>query len=119
VARSIADNLTWLTSLTSEYPLLTEYLGYAAIGALSLGGVVASLSLVMGIAKMMSGGWAVTMAGLNGVLKLLRISTLAMTAATWLMNTAMWANPITWVIAGIIALVAAVGAMIYWWDDLK
>ncbi|OXX22067.1 phage tail tape measure protein [Vibrio sp. V08_P9A1T1] len=119
VAGSIADNLTWLTSLTSEYPLLTEYLGYAAIGALSLGGVVASLSLVMGIAKMMSGGWAVTMAGLNGVLKLLRISTLAMTAATWLMNTAMWANPITWVIAGIIALVAAVGAMIYWWDDLK
>ncbi|TYC93852.1 phage tail tape measure protein [Vibrio anguillarum] len=119
VASSVADNLTWLTSLTSEYPLLTEYLGYAAIGALSLGGVVASLSLVMGIAKMMSGGWAVTMAGLNGVLKLLRISTLAMTAATWLMNAAMWANPITWVIAGIIALVAAVGAMIYWWDDLK
>lgn len=119
VAGSIADNLTWLTSLTSEYPLLTEYLGYAAIGALSLGGVVASLSLVMGIAKMMSGGWAVTMAGLNGVLKLLRISTLAMTAATWLMNAAMWGNPITWVIAGIIALVAAVGAMIYWWDDLK
>ncbi|MDE1316350.1 phage tail tape measure protein [Vibrio aestuarianus] len=119
VVGSLADGMVYLTSWTDEFPFLTELLGYAAIGALSLGGVVASLSLVMGVAKMMSAGWAVTMAGLNGVLKLLRISTLAMTAATWLMNAALWANPITWVVAGIIALIAAVGAMIYWWDDLK
>ncbi|EJL6378384.1 phage tail tape measure protein [Vibrio cholerae] len=119
VTGSIADGLVWLTSMTSEYPVLTEVLSYAAIGALSLGGVVASLSLVMGIAKMMAGGWAVTTAVLSGVFKVLRISTIAMTAATWLFNAALWANPITWIIAGIVALVAAVGAMIYWWDEIK
>ncbi|HFG2175899.1 TPA: phage tail tape measure protein [Vibrio cholerae] len=119
VTGSIADGLMWLTSMTSEYPVLTEVLSYAAIGALSLGGVVASLSLVMGIAKMMAGGWAVTTAVLSGVFKMLRISTIAMTAATWLFNAALWANPITWIIAGIVALVAAVGAMIYWWDEIK
>lgn len=119
VTGSIADGLMWLTSMTSEYPVLTEGLSYAAIGALSLGGVVASLSLVMGIAKMMAGGWAVTTAVLSGVFKVLRISTIAMTAATWLFNAALWANPITWIIAGIVALVAAVGAMIYWWDEIK
>ncbi|MFG0773037.1 phage tail tape measure protein [Vibrio plantisponsor] len=119
VTGSIADGMTWLTAMTSEYPLLTEMMSYAAIGAVSLGGVVASLSLVMGIGKMMSAGWAVTMGTLNGVLKLLRISTIAMTASTWLFNAALWANPITWVVAGIAALVVAVGAMIYWWDDLK
>lgn len=119
VTGSIADGMTWLTAMTSEYPLLTEMMSYAAIGAVSLGGVVASLSLVMGIGKMMSAGWAVTMGTLNGVLKLLRISTIAMTATTWLFNAALWANPITWIVAGIVALVAAVGAMIYWWDDLK
>ncbi|EQA4698938.1 phage tail tape measure protein [Vibrio cholerae] len=119
VTGSIADGLMWLTSMTSEYPVLTEVLSYAAIGALSLGGVVASLSLVMGIAKMMAGGWAVTTAVLSGVFKVLRISTIAMTAATWLFNAALWANPITWIIAGIVALVAAVGAMIYWWDEIK
>ncbi len=116
---SIADGLMWLTSMTSEYPVLTEVLSYAAIGALSRGGGVASLSLVMGIAKMMAGGWAVTTAVLSGVFKVLRISTIAMTAATWLFNAALWANPITWIIAGIVALVAAVGAMIYWWDEIK
>lgn len=119
VTGSIADGLMWLTSMTSEYPVLTEVLSYAAIGALSLGGVVASLSLGMGIAKMMAGGWAVTTAVLSGVFKVLRISTIAMTAATWLFNAALWANPITWIIAGIVALVAAVGAMIYWWDEIK
>lgn len=119
VTGSIADGLMWLTSMTSEYPVLTEVLSYAAIGALSLGGVVASLSLVMGIAKMMAGGWAVTTAVLSGVFKVLRISTIAMTAATWLFNAALWANPVTWIIAGIVALVAAVGAMIYWWDEIK
>lgn len=44
VTGSIADGLMWLTSMTSEYPVLTEVLSYAAIGALSLGGVVASLA---------------------------------------------------------------------------
>lgn len=119
VVGSLADGLVWLTGWTDEFPWLTELLGYAAIAGLSLGGVVAGLSLAMGIGQMMSGGWAVTMGTLNGVLKLLRTSTLSMTASTWLFNAALWANPITWVVAGIVALVAAVGAMIYWWDDLK
>ncbi|MCG9651479.1 phage tail tape measure protein [Vibrio vulnificus] len=119
VVGSIANGMVYLTGWTDQFPILTQWLGYGAIAAISLGGVVASLSMIMGIAKMMSGGWAVTMAILNGVFKVLRISTIAMTAATWLFNAALWANPITWIIAGIVALVAAVGAMIYWWDEIK
>ncbi|HAS6054721.1 TPA: phage tail tape measure protein [Vibrio vulnificus] len=119
VVGSIANGMVYLTGWTDQFPVLTQWLGYGAIAAISLGGVVASLSMIMGIAKMMSGGWAVTMAMLNGVFKVLRISTIAMTAATWLFNAALWANPITWIIASIVALVAAVGAMIYWWDEIK
>ncbi|WP_342609217.1 phage tail tape measure protein [Vibrio tritonius] len=119
IAGAIADGLTWLTSMTDEYPLLTQMMSYASIAALALGGVVSSLSLIIGIGRMMSAGWAVTMGTLGGVMKLLRLSTLALTATTWLFNAALWANPITWVVAGIVALVAVVGAMIYWWDDLK
>ncbi len=37
----------------------------------------------------------------------------------WLVNAAMYANPIVAVIAGIVALVAIVGLVIYYWDDLK
>lgn len=49
----------------------------------------------------------------------LRTSMMTSTAATWLFNAALWASPVTWVVAGVIALIAAVGAVIYWWDDLK
>lgn len=196
MAKGMADNIGLLVEWLNQYPVLTQWLGYAAIFALSLGGVVASLSLVIGIAKLMSGGWAVTIKILTLVMKVNRLITLAwsaavmiangefalmrvilkgaivriwamtaatrigkfailtwsyatkvaqlatvawtasvtflgsmlgalragivsMTASAWLFNAALWANPITWVIAGIVALVAVVGAMIYWWDDLK
>ncbi len=108
VTGSIADGMTWLTSMTSEYPLLTEVMSYAAIGAVSLGGVVASLSLIIGTAKMMSAGWAVTMGVLNGSLKLLSMATQLLTLKTWLLNAAFWANPITWIVGGILAAAAAI-----------
>lgn len=119
VVGTMADGMMVITAWVDEFPILGEILGWVAIAGLSLGGVVAGLSLAMGVGQMMSAGWAVTMGGLNGVFKLLRISTIAMTASTWLFNAALWANPITWVVGGIMLLVGAVAAMIYWWDDLK
>ncbi|MUJ21988.1 phage tail tape measure protein [Aliivibrio fischeri] len=119
VVGSMADGMLVITGWTQEFPMLGEILGYVAIAGISLGGVVAALSLAMGIGQMMSAGWALTMGTLNGVFKMLRISTLAMTAATWLFNAALWANPMTWIVAGIGLLIAGVAAAIYWWDDLK
>jgi len=119
VVGSIADGMGWLTGMTDEFPILTQVMSYAAIGAITLGGVVSALSLAMGIGRMMSSGWAVTMGVFSNVLKVARLATLAFTGATWLMNAAFWANPITWVVAAIVALIAAVGAVIVYWDDLK
>ncbi|MGF1744984.1 phage tail tape measure protein [Vibrio minamisatsumaniensis] len=118
IVGSMANGLVYITGWTDEFPWLAEILGYVAIAGLSLGGVVATLSLAMGIGQMMSAGWAVTMTGLNGIMKLLRITTMASTAAAWLFNAALWANPITWVVAGIALLIGGVAAAIYWWDDL-
>lgn len=119
VVGSMANGMLVITGWTQEFPMLGDILGYVAIAGISLGGVVAALSLAMGIGQMMSAGWALTMGTLNGVFKMLRISTLAMTAATWLFNAALWANPMTWIVAGIGLLIAGVAAAIYWWDDLK
>lgn len=118
IVGSMANGLVYITGWTDEFPWLAEILGYVAIAGLSLGGVVATLSLAMGIGQMMSAGWAVTMTGLNSIMKLLRITTMASTAAAWLFNAALWANPITWVVAGIAILIGGVAAAIYWWDDL-
>lgn len=119
VVGSMVNGISVITVWVDEFPILGEILGYVALGAVSLGGVVAALSLAMGIGQMMSAGWAVTMGTLNGLFKMLRISTILMTASTWLFNAALGANPMTWVVAGIIALVAAIGAAIYYWDEIK
>jgi hypothetical protein len=37
--------------------------------------------------------------------------------AIWLVNTALLANPVTWIVIGIVALVAAVAAAIIYWDQ--
>lgn len=119
VVGSIADGMVWLTGMTDEFPLLTQVLSYAAIVAIALGGVVSSLSLIIGIARMMSSGWAVTMGIVSTAMKVARFSMLAFTGATWLMNAALSANPMIWVVAGVVALVGAVAAAIIYWDDLK
>ena len=45
------------------------------------------------------------------------VATKAITAAQWLWNAAMAANPITWVVIGVLALVAAVVLMIKYWNQ--
>lgn len=42
-----------------------------------------------------------------------------LTKATWLWNTALLANPITWVVLGIIALIAIIVLLITHWDKVK
>ena len=41
------------------------------------------------------------------------------TAATWLFSAALWANPITWVVAGVVALIAALVLLVKYWDKVK
>lgn len=119
VVGSMVDGVSVIMVWLEDFPILTECLGYVAIAAISLGGVVGALSLAMGIGQLMSGGWGLVMGTLGGIFKLLRIQMILMTASTWLFNAALWANPMTWVVAVIVGLIAAVGAAIYYWDEIK
>lgn len=47
------------------------------------------------------------------------IATKAVTIGQWLFNAALWACPITWIVMGIIAAVAAIVLMIVYWDKVK
>ncbi|KAB7635285.1 hypothetical protein [Bacillus sp. B3-WWTP-C-10-D-3] len=56
---------------------------------------------------------------INGLMMAWRAGTLMQTIAQWGLNAAMWANPITWIIAAIAALIA-IGVMLYLnWDTVK
>lgn len=56
---------------------------------------------------------------INGLMMAWRTGTLMQTIAQWGLNAAMWANPITWIIAAIAALIA-IGVLLYLnWDKVK
>lgn len=81
-------------------------LGVLAIWALNgMSAVGEFLGKVWWIVGPVIGVVSVSLALLVTYLALAQGATLAMAAATWVMNAALWASPITWVVASIIALI--------------
>ena len=89
-------------ALTKSHLLITK-LWQGALVALRVAGFVALIAS-MGTAALAMGAFKTVM--------------LAGQAATWLFNAALWANPITWIVAGVLALITAVAALIYYFDDI-
>jgi TP901 family phage tail tape measure protein len=114
----------WIDNLKISFFNATESIapfigiaGDAMQGLTDMGGAVWSLSILfkkdlwtgIGSAIGAMGSWIST----NIFAK---TATLATTAAQWLFNAALWANPITWVVAGIAAFA---GAMVLLWNKCE
>jgi hypothetical protein len=54
----------------------------------------------------------------NSAVRIITGVSKAWAAVQWLLNAALWANPITWVVIGILALIAAIAALIIYWEDI-
>lgn len=87
-----------------------------------ISGVLAGLtSLLMPIGMLMMMYPALTagVGSLNIAQKLAAVSTKMVTFATWLWNAALYANPIVWIIALIIALIAIIYLLVKHWDKVS
>jgi len=60
----------------------------------------------------------IALAASSVAMKAYAIGTKIASAATWLFSAALWANPITWIVIGIIALVAAIVLLIVKWKEI-
>jgi len=89
----------------------------AAIGRASLAmwGFVKNLAL--GIFNVIRQGAVMAVQAVVGIGSYVG-SLVVATAAQWGLNAAMYANPIGIVVLGIVAAIAAVAALIYWWDEI-
>ena len=136
----IADMGREVVAFTNTYQELTKRLGYAGIAILSLVAAGGAFTVMVGAAKMAAVAWNVTAMVTSGIYKIMtidlgrlqrqltlmpyllqrwsRTSKLA-AAAQWALNLAMTANPIGVVVAGVMALIGAVIAAVYYFDDLK
>lgn len=133
--------MRWVTL----FPNITRVVGIASLTILGITAAMSALTLAVGISKMVWLGMAVVwniltwtgyrsiamflfhtamtvafVAGLvlmYGWMGLVKVSMLAWQGAIWLVNSALLANPVTWVVVGVVALIAAVVAAVYYWDE--
>jgi TP901 family phage tail tape measure protein len=115
----LADVGRDLVSFTEKYPTLTKYLGYAAIALLGLVAAGGLFTLMMGAGQMAMVAWGFAGMVWAGITTVLTSGFTFLRGAMLAVNIAMYANPIGLIVAGIAAAVIAVGALIYYWDDLK
>jgi len=134
-----------LTRWTQLFPNITRVIGIATLTVFGIVAALSLLTLTVGISKMVWLGlvtvWNVlTWTGFRSIamflyhtvmvvafvaglvlmftwMALAKAGMLLWQGAIWLVNAAMLANPVAWIVIGIIALVAAVAAAIIYWDE--
>ncbi|ATC86166.1 phage tail tape measure protein [Pseudoalteromonas arctica] len=143
----LASMFAGIVSLTDEFPFLSSVISVAVVGVVALMTAFGLATFAMGLYNFATGiGITLTNAQLivtklwQGALIALRVAgflsliatmgaaaiamgtfkavMLAGQAATWLFNAALWANPLTWIVIAAVALIAAVAALIYYFDDI-
>lgn len=119
VASAMAGGAKHIIRWANLFPNLTKYLGYAVIAIVGVAGAMALWSIIAGGVGLITAALSAGLIVFNGTMAVLRGGLMLVQAVTWLFNAALWACPITWIIAGIIALIAVIGLAIYYWDDIK
>jgi TP901 family phage tail tape measure protein len=134
-----------LTRWTQLFPNITRVIGIVVLVILGLAGVMATLTAVVGLSKLvwlslvtiwkvltwtgfrsiamflvhtvMISAFIVGLVAMYTWMGIVRGAMLLWQGAMWLVNAAMLANPVLLIIAGIVALVALVVAAVVYWDQ--
>ena len=114
----LSNGMTTLYSWTQEFPNLTKWVGYLTLGILGLAAGVGAFYIVMGLTKM-------AMAAIGAGILIFKTGVLGLSIVLGFLKTAfiklaiaMMLNPIGLIVLGVVALIAAVGILIYKWDEL-
>lgn len=122
VISSLADGAMEIIEWTQMFPNLTKYIGFAAVAFLGLVAAGGMFTMITGALK---AAWAMMTLGV-GITKTVTVTMWGLSkgvmGVTWAflkMSAALLVNPLFLIAAGVVAAIAAVGALIYYWDDLK
>lgn len=96
----------WRTTMVSALALLKLWNLLNLRGALRVLGHIVMISLFVSGLVLLYAWMGIARGGM-----------LLWQAAIWLTNAALWANPVTWIVVGIVALVAVIVAAVYCWDE--
>ncbi|HCK0626341.1 TPA: phage tail tape measure protein [Vibrio parahaemolyticus] len=119
VVSSLADGAMEIIEWTEMFPNLTKYIGFAGMAILGAAAAGGAFTLMMGVGKQAMATYMLTMKLFTGASFLLTKGMAGLRVAMLAANIAIAANPIILIVGAVIAATAAVGALIYYWDDLK
>ncbi|KLV07968.1 phage tail tape measure protein [Photobacterium ganghwense] len=122
VVQMFADGAKEILLWTKLFPNITRYIGYATIGFFGLvaaGGVITMLSGAMQMAWTTLSLGVGLIKGASGAVWMLTKGFTTAAFAVVKFSMALLANPVFLMVAAITAAVVSVGALIYYWDDLK
>lgn len=115
LVEQIQVGVDWFASLDKGVQTTVVTVAAIAAGGLLLVGVLGQMSLGLLALRtnLLLATGATTLFGNAGALAtikagLVSAATGIWSAAQWVLNSALWANPLTWIIAGIVALIAAI-----------
>jgi TP901 family phage tail tape measure protein len=134
-----------LTRWTQMFPNITRVIGITTLVVFGLIAAMSAMTLVVGMSKMvwlsmvtiwkvltwtgfrsiamflyhtvMISAFVVGMVAMYTWMGLVRGAMLLWQGAIWLVNAAMYANPVGLIIAGVVAAIAVIAAAVYYWDD--
>lgn len=134
-----------MTRWTQMFPNITRVIGIVTLTILALIAVMSLLTFAVGAGRMawlamvtvwkvvqmislrttavfilqkaFMLGYITVVYGLTAVLGLVRGVMLMWQGAIWLVNAALLANPVVWIVIGVMALVAAVVAAVVYWNE--
>lgn len=101
---------------TELFPNLTRWVGIGALAVVGLIAAMSVLSIAMGVSKFLMVGWGAAMWVFDLAVIRAGKALLFLLPHVWGFTTALLANPITWVVLGITALIAAIVAAVVYWD---
>ncbi|MGZ5620570.1 MAG: phage tail tape measure protein [Methylobacter sp.] len=98
------------------FPNITTYIGYAVFAVIGIIAALSALSVAVGISQFLLVGWGAGAAVFKGALWLLKGGLFNVIPAIWSFSAALLANPITWIVLGIGALIGVIAAAVIYWD---
>ena len=99
------------------FPNLSRWVGYLAGFIVGVIAALSVLSIVVGMKLVLMAGWTLGLAGVTSAYGFLKKSIITTIPAILKFTAALLANPITWIVVGIAALIAVVVAAIVYWDQ--
>jgi len=117
VYNKITEITSTMTKWMDMFPNLTGWIAKGTLTIISLIAAMSLLSIAVGVNKFLMVGWGVAFSTLKFAFIAMKFSLLTVIPAVWGFTSALLANPITWIVLGVTALIAVIIAAVVYWKE--